>query len=129
MATSNTTGVASESEGLVHLLEQTIHARVLKDLEDPLAEIVHGAVRDAIVTASKNVTLLSPASKKTKSISRPVSGGRCAKVWDELDKLVSNGKTPTLQDIQKLAKRKHFNGNTARIQFYRWRSATTQATA
>ena len=123
--------VASDSdEGLTHVLEQTIHAKVLKDLGEPLAEILHAAVREGIVAASKNASprvpqMMAPkVETKTKAVSRPAAGGRCAKVWSELDKLVGKGKTPTLQDVTKLAQKKGMNGNTARIQFYRWRSAT-----
>jgi hypothetical protein len=130
MATSNSPGVASESEeGLAHLLEQTIYARALKDLEDKLPEILHSAVKDGILTAAKNAPPRADAKPaattqtKTKAVSRPASGGRCAQVWDELDKAVAKGKTPTLQDVTKLAERKKWNGNTARIQFYRWKHA------
>ncbi len=127
MATS--TGVAGETEGLAHLLEQTIHARVLKDLEDPLAEILHAAVRDGIIAAAKGTPTRHARVIKTTTVSRPASGGRCAKVWDELDKFAAKGKTPTLKDVTKLAERKSINSNTARIQFYRWRSAQPQAGA
>jgi hypothetical protein len=132
MATQNQKGVAvDESDaGLMELLEQTIHGRVLKELEEQLPNILHSAVRGAIVTASKEVPprkgarrMASSTPPKTKTGSRPASGGRCAEVWDEMDKLVGKGKTPTLQDVTKLAERKNWNSNTARIQFYRWRSA------
>lgn len=63
-------------------------------------------------------------------VARPVEGGRCAKVWDALDKAVKDkGEAPTLQEVQKLAKRKRWNANTARVQYYRWKSAQTSASA
>ncbi len=94
-------------------LESTLHNQVLHDLQAPLARIVHSAVRKAILSAAG-----------TNDTKRPVSGGRCARVWDVLDKeRQDTGAIPTLEHVRQLAKREHWNDNTARIQYYRWRSA------
>jgi hypothetical protein len=99
-----------QADGLVDVLEQTIHARVLRELEEPLHKIVRGAVCEAITTASG-------ASAK-----RPVQGGRCREVWDTLDALAQvKGEVPSLKEAKELAERRHWNENTTRIQYYRWR--------
>lgn len=100
-----------QADGLVDVLERTIHARVLRELEEPLAVILHSAVRDAVTTAAH-----------ADSRRRPVPGGRCREVWDALDAVQHiTGELPSLQDARDLAKRKNWNENTARIQYYRWR--------
>jgi hypothetical protein len=99
------------ADGLVDVLERTIHARVLRELEEPLAVILHGAVREAVTTASK-------ASNRR----RPVEGGRCREVWDTLDAVQHvTGEVPSLKEAKDLAKRKNWNEHTTRIQYYRWR--------
>jgi len=108
---------ASGNDAFV-ILEQTIQSKVMEDLQAPLAEIVHGAIRNAINVASQSVP------SEPKAVTRPAAGGRCAQVWETLDKTTSEkGEAPTLQEVQKLAKRKRWNANTARVQYYRWRSA------
>jgi hypothetical protein len=98
-----------QADGLVDVLEQTIHARVLKELDEPLHNIIHSAVRDAVTTAS-NVP------------GKPVAGGRCREVWDTLDALTNiTGEVPSLKATKELARRRNWNENTARIQYYRWR--------
>lgn len=129
--TSAGSSVAGDSdEGLVLVLEKTIHAQVIRELQDPLSTIVQNAVRNAIVTASKTETDQPERPQHRQPGSRPSSGGKCAQVWDTLDKqTAAAGETPSLKDVQKLAKRKRWNPNTARIQYYRWRSASQQASA
>lgn len=53
----------------------------------------------------------------------PISEGKCKAIWTELDKLVAAGKEPDINAVRKLAARKHWNDNTSRIQFYRWKQA------
>lgn len=97
-------------DGLVEVMEQTIHARVLKLLDEPLHNIVRNAVREAVTTASDH---------------RPVQGGRCRQVWDALDAVQHlTGETPSLKDAKEIARKRGWNENTARIQYYRWKQET-----
>lgn len=99
------------AEGLVDVLERTIHAQVLKQLDEPLAKIVHNVVREAVTTAA------GVDQRK------PVHGGKCREVWDALDAVrYATGQLPSLQEAKDLAKLRHWNENTARIQYYRWRN-------
>lgn len=114
------------SRDAYQILQKTIEANVLEELQGPLSRIVHSAIRKGVVAASQ-----APAANEANesadadaSVTRPVAGGLCAKVWDMLDKTVAEkGEVPTLQEVQKLAKRRRWNANTARVQYYRWRSA------
>jgi len=100
-------------------LEQSISKRVLEALQAPLAEIVFGAVHNAIASGEAP----APEDQSGSKFSRPVKGGRCAKIWDTLDKVSrEQGAAPSLEEIRRLAKRRHWNINTARIQYYRWRA-------
>jgi hypothetical protein len=119
------------------ILQQTIESKVLEDLKSPLERIVHKAIREAVVEASRAPSELA-ANNETSTpaasageVSRPASGGACAKVWDALDSITKDksGTIPTLQEVQKLARRKRWNANTARVQYYRWRSAQPQPQA
>lgn len=116
---------ATASRDAYQVLQKTIEANVLEELQGPLARIVHSAIRKGVVAASQTPAAneaSEPASDA--SATRPVAGGLCAKVWDMLDKAVAEkGEVPTLQEVQKLAKRRRWNANTARVQYYRWRSA------
>lgn len=116
-------GEAADQE-LVQVLKSTIHAKVLANLD----HIVDEAVNTAIVEAAKipGEDPVAPEIKltgHTTAINRPKSGGMCAAVWDELDKQRSaSGAVPTLEQVRKLAKRKKWNANNARIEYYRWRA-------
>jgi hypothetical protein len=61
--------------------------------------------------------------QKPIEIKRPVEGGRCAAVWNELDKM-SN---PTLDSIRKFGATKGWNEHTVATQYYRWKQATGYA--
>jgi hypothetical protein len=124
MATVNQV-VASKDAFAV--LQQTIEAQVMEQLP----RIVHSAIRKGVVAAGKAPAAAQEqeASDTTpKSNARPAEGGRCAKVWEALDSITKDksGTVPTLQEVQKLARRKRWNANTARVQYYRWRSAQPQ---
>lgn len=112
--------VEAADEEVMKALENTFAGRVLKDLQGPLNEIVHNAVRSAIRVASDEDA--SVTTDKS-AITRPAAGGRCAKVWDALDEMSKAGSVPSLQDIRKEARRRRWNKSTATIQYYRWRNA------
>lgn len=117
---------ATASKDVLAVLQRTIEANVLEQLQEPLTRIVHRAIRRGVIVASQ--TPVEAGSEPAATNGRPVAGGLCAKVWDTLDKAAENGGAiPSLQEIQKLAKRKRWNSNTARVQYYRWRSAHPQA--
>jgi hypothetical protein len=120
------------------ILQQTIESRVLEDLKTPLERIVHKAIREAVVAASQapaesaNAAPAADAAPASEpAVTRPVAGGQCAKVWDALDSITKDksGTIPTLQEVQKLARRKRWNANTARVQYYRWRATQPAANA
>jgi hypothetical protein len=113
--------VDAADEEMVKTLEQTLVGRVLKGLQGPLDEVVHNAVRSAILVAANSDNGATPKAKP--EISRPAAGGRCAKVWDTLDKMSAEGDVPSLQQIRKEARRRRWNKSTATIQYYRWRNA------
>lgn len=100
---------------------------------ESLPRIVHSAIRKGVVAAAKapsSTQDAEPGEASPKSTARPAEGGRCAKVWEALDKTAKErGEVPTLQEVQKLARRKRWNANTARVQYYRWRSAQPQPAA
>lgn len=116
---------AAASKDAYAVLQRTIEANVLEQLQEPLAKIVHSSVRKGIVAASQTPpTANDPTEPVAQVNARPASDGICGKVWDTLDKTTKEkGEAPTLQEVQKLAKRKRWNPNTARVQYYRWRSA------
>jgi hypothetical protein len=127
MAALNQT-VASKDAFAV--LQRTIEAQVMEQLP----RIVHSAIRKGVVAAAKGPAP-AEANEATataqEAVTRPVAGGLCAKVWDTLDSITKDksGALPTLQEVQKLARRKRWNANTARVQYYRWRATQPAASA
>jgi hypothetical protein len=123
-------GEAADQE-LVNLLKNTVQAKVLATLEAALPGAVNEAVQSAIVEASR-VPGEAPApqapapmklSGRTAVATRPKEGGVCAAVWEALDKVrADSGNVPTLDQVRKLAKRRKWNANNARIEYYRWRA-------
>jgi len=97
---------------LVAQLEERILARMQTSLR--------GVVREAAINVLTNRARASedgPSPRK-----RPVAGGRCAAVWDHLDKIQANeNRIPTLAEMRKIAKKKRWNANNARIEYYNWR--------
>lgn len=85
-----------------------------------LRRVVHGAVTSVMQEAG-DVSFVDVTGS---SAPGPVRGVKVKQVWDALDKLSARGHIPTLQEIRDVAKSKRWNDNTARVQFYRWRSAT-----
>lgn len=123
MATLNQTNASKDAFAV---LQRTIESNVLEELQGPLSRIVHSAIRKGIVSAAKVAPAANESVEPAVVQSRPAGSGLCAKVWDTLDKTAKDtGKTPTLQEVQKLAKRKRWNANTARVQYYRWRAMQT----
>lgn len=52
------------------------------------------------------------------------SGGVCQQVWEELDTIVEKtNHTPSITEVRKLASKKKWNQNNARVEYYRWRKA------
>mgnify|MGYP003397738038 CR=1 FL=1 len=92
---------------------------VLKRIEEPLRTVVQDAVKEAITTASKIESEDKQPLKAEQQ--RPKTGGRCAAVWDELDKLNKNQKVPSLKQIITVGKRKKWNENNTRVEYYQWR--------
>lgn len=121
-------GEAADQE-LVNLLKNTVQAKVLATLESALPRAVDEAVQSAIVEASRvpgETTPETPTVKlsgRTAVTTRPKEGGVCAAVWEALDKMrTEGGNVPTLEQVRKVAKRRRWNANNARIEYYRWRA-------
>lgn len=110
---------SKQDQELVSVLKNTIHAKVLENLD----HIVDEAVQVAIVHASKVPEAPAMVLSGRTDISRPKEGGVCAAVWDTLDKMrADEGNVPTLDKVRKVAKRRRWNANNARIEYYRWRA-------
>ena len=96
------------------VLEETTVNKILEMLEPSLRSIVHKAVSEGVVHGDH--TNATPH--------RPKAGGRCAAVWDQLDAMkLSSGVVPELQSILKIGKRKKWNANNTRVEYYAWRKA------
>lgn len=120
MATSNRNNTAS----LVNLLRNTVEAQVLAKLQGAVHEAVGVAIDGVVVQASQLQAVPQPAPQApaAQDGGRPVEGGRCRAIWDWLDYQAAAGKETTLAQMKAYADKRKWNGNTARIQFYRWRA-------
>lgn len=96
-------------------MTKTISELVLKQLAAEVPKAVEGALR-VVQMETRKVPVTTPTAG-------PISEGKCRAIWAELDKLTAAGKEPDIATVRKLAARKHWNDNTSRIQFYRWRQA------
>lgn len=101
----------------VEVLEETTVNKILEMLEPSLREIVHKAVTEGVVHGNHTDT-------PPRAVHRPKAGGRCAAVWDQLDAMkTASGVVPELQSILKVGKRKRWNANNTRVEYYAWRKA------
>lgn len=97
-----------------HSLLEKIEQNIYERLQGTLHDIVHKGVTSAIAGVAQPTA--------AKPLTRPASGGRCAAVWDKLDELKVSGEVPTLKQIKKVARRRRWNENNTRIEYYRWRN-------
>lgn len=104
---------------LVQKLEQEIVSEVLVGIDANLKQSVHKAVRLAILRAVRSTPAKVTAAAARNG--RPSPGGRCAAVWDVLDVAKEKGEIPSLSEVRKIAKRRRWNANNARIEYYQWR--------
>ena len=97
--------------------------RALKTLRRQLRDAVDQVITTAL-DVSHGQTKVVNMAVLANQIARPATGGRCAAVWDQLDKVRAQAKggVPSLGDVRKLAKKHHWNENNARIEYYRWRA-------
>lgn len=93
-------------------MTKQITDKVLQQLAAELPKAVDNALR-----------VIHMETRKMPVTVGPISEGKCKAIWTELDKLVAAGKDPDIETVRKLAARKHWNDNTSRIQFYRWKHA------
>lgn len=94
-------------------MTKAISELVLKQLAAEVPKAVEGALR-VVQMQTRKVPVTTPG---------PINEGKCRAIWTELDKLTAAGKEPDIATVRKIAARKHWNDNTSRIQFYRWRQA------
>lgn len=97
-------------------MTKAITDKVLHQLAIEVPKAVEGALR-VVQMETRKVPV------KTAPTVGPINEGKCRAIWNELDKLVAAGKEPDIATVRKLAARKHWNDNTSRIQFYRWKQA------
>jgi ribosomal protein L12E/L44/L45/RPP1/RPP2 len=115
---------------IVEVLEKTVTTEVTKRIGALLQAVVHDAVVEAIVAAShvgETPAEAAPAEPKQAQAAqganphRPRAGGRCAAVWDELDRLRAENDVPMLSDIMKVGRQRKWNENNTRVEYYQWR--------
>lgn len=99
------------------LIKSTVRRSLIEALEQTLDIEIPKAVREALKADSARLH----ARPAAPAVTTRASAGKCAAIWAELDRLRAAGKVPELEDVRKLGARKHWNENTTRIQFYRWR--------
>lgn len=63
----------------------------------------------------------APERETRNGIKRPAPGGRCAAVWQALDKMHAGGMEPTTKQVRELAVAKHWSENNAVCELSRWR--------
>lgn len=109
----------SVDHNLAALFTDVVQAKVLESL----SSVVSTAVSEAINLAIGETLLPGEQPPLAEVVNRPKAGGLCAAVWDELDRNKEKGQVLTLDQVRKLAKRKKWNANNARVEYYRWRAA------
>lgn len=91
-------------------LIRRVESSVVADLNKNLPRII----RDSVARAMS----ITSAQK------RPSDGTKCATVWSELDQLMKQkDEIPSLSEIQQIARRKRWNLNNTRVEYYNWRKA------
>jgi hypothetical protein len=102
----------SAPSGLVTMVQQIIGANQKKEEE-----------RSAPAAAKRTSSGLKIEKDREErnGVKRPSAGGACRAVWDALDAVVAEGKTPTAKDVKALAEANGWNPNNASIEFYQWR--------
>jgi phosphatidylserine decarboxylase len=99
--------------------------RIVRALNIKLKEILPQVLSEVIAATAlqrKSAPAVRP-SKQGHASFTPRAGGVCAAVWGELDKAQADGKVMSLQEVMKLSKRKKWNDNNTRAEYYRWRRA------
>lgn len=105
---------------------RTLEAKVLRKLKRSLSEAVHEAVRE-LANDPPSLPKGKHASDKERpsrrGVTRPLPGGLCDAVWAELDKIYARRKKapPTLHEILEIGRKKGWNTNNTRVEYYCWR--------
>lgn len=94
------------NEAEMRRLERSVIAR--------LSHVMEPAVRSAIMEAFHG-------GRRTQNGVMEPGPGKCRDVWDALDAL-DTPSTATLVQVLAIADSKGFNHNSARVQYYRWRT-------
>jgi hypothetical protein len=106
-------------------IQTSLEQAVLRSIRSNLKSLVHKAILEVIESEVKE----GPEQPKDRSkedrqvrnyVRYPKPGGRCHAVWMELDKLGEQDGAD-LPAILKVAKKKGWNINNTRVEFYRWR--------
>jgi len=92
--------------------QNEVMARALRNLERAMADL----------NQLRGLDKSPEPSKWKRDIYRPKRHGKCATVWNTLDKLSAKSKVPTLQEMREIARKNNWNENNTRIEYYRWRN-------
>lgn len=99
-------------------LERILEDLLVKKLEPDLRRTIRSSLSGVFRSVAPDAAVVSRSVEKT-----PKAGGKCAAVWDELEKQFSRepNKIPALDDIMRVGKSHGWNSNNTRVEYYAWR--------
>ena len=103
------------TKGAQKLNADKLEESAMRFLMGKLPALIEEAVAKAVNTAS------APAHHTV--LRRPSKGGVCEAVWAELDSMYAGGEVPTFAQILRVSKKKRWNENNTRVEYYNWRQA------
>lgn len=91
----------------------TVRNQDLKQIEDQVLSNLRKELRSALRVVAK-----PQHTRRSQEV------GVCEQVWAELDKTMKRtGEVPTIHDVRKMASKRGWNQNNARVEYYQWRRA------
>lgn len=109
---------------LAIVTEQVVEKETEQQTKPATNNALAGLVAQATIADTESKT--KPAGKPKNDqpmqngVKRPKDGGKCAAVWNELDKIAAQ-RNPTMADVKKLAADNNWNATNASCEFYAWR--------
>lgn len=125
-------------------IEKAVEMAVVKALRSKIRTVVRKAVHEAFASedqedmeldASANTATTADSAngdqhvehietrfmerQERNGILSPAPGGICWAIWVDLDALKEKGKV-NFKELEKISKRKKWNWNSARTEYYRW---------
>lgn len=105
------------TKGAQKLNANKLEEAALRFLMGKLPGLVEEAVAKAVTSAA------APAQPHHTVHKRPSKGGVCEAVWKELDAMYVGGVVPSFAQILRVSKKKRWNENNTRVEYYNWRQA------